>query len=158
MTNCSLWHTHILTSTVIPWNPLIILLTISASDSFLCCASFLPLRDARSRRALQGSCCEHWPKTNHLQWRTWPHTIGLYPFSSHQWHKVDSPPFTWEPEEKADSRETLVSFTNKTKDYPKFFYPKLAALTETLFPKMETVYYIHNFKGQKGGVLFRFLL
>ncbi|XP_010538397.1 PREDICTED: protein LOW PSII ACCUMULATION 3, chloroplastic isoform X2 [Tarenaya hassleriana] len=39
--------------------------------------------------------------------------------------------------------------------YPKFFYPKLAALTETLFPKMETVYYIHNFKGQKGGVLFR---
>ncbi|ESQ32401.1 hypothetical protein EUTSA_v10004626mg [Eutrema salsugineum] len=39
--------------------------------------------------------------------------------------------------------------------YPKFFYPKLAALTETLLPKMETVYYIHNFKGQKGGVLFR---
>ncbi|KAG7612326.1 unnamed protein product [Arabidopsis thaliana] len=39
--------------------------------------------------------------------------------------------------------------------YPKFFYPKLAALTKTLLPKMETVYYIHNFKGQKGGVLFR---
>ncbi|XP_022923333.1 protein LOW PSII ACCUMULATION 3, chloroplastic [Cucurbita moschata] len=39
--------------------------------------------------------------------------------------------------------------------YPPFFYPKLAALTKTLFPKMETVYYIHNFKGQKGGVLFR---
>ncbi|XP_010439656.1 PREDICTED: protein LOW PSII ACCUMULATION 3, chloroplastic [Camelina sativa] len=39
--------------------------------------------------------------------------------------------------------------------YPKFFYPKLAALTQTLLPKMETVYYIHNFKGQKGGVLFR---
>lgn len=39
--------------------------------------------------------------------------------------------------------------------YPAFFYPKLAALTKTLFPKMETVYYIHNFKGMKGGTLFR---
>lgn len=39
--------------------------------------------------------------------------------------------------------------------YPPFFYPKLAALCKTLFPKMETVYYIHNFKGFKGGVLFR---
>uniref|UniRef100_A0A0A0L151 DUF1995 domain-containing protein n=1 Tax=Cucumis sativus TaxID=3659 RepID=A0A0A0L151_CUCSA len=39
--------------------------------------------------------------------------------------------------------------------YPPFFYPKLAALMKTLFPEMETVYYIHNFKGQKGGVLFR---
>ncbi|XP_031389521.1 uncharacterized protein LOC116202215 [Punica granatum] len=39
--------------------------------------------------------------------------------------------------------------------YPSFFYPKLAALTKTLFPKMETVYYIHNFKGMKGGTLFR---
>ncbi|KAF7849555.1 hypothetical protein BT93_L0638 [Corymbia citriodora subsp. variegata] len=39
--------------------------------------------------------------------------------------------------------------------YPAFFYPKLASLTKTLFPKMETVYYIHNFKGMKGGTLFR---
>ncbi|XP_048132382.1 uncharacterized protein LOC115757590 isoform X3 [Rhodamnia argentea] len=39
--------------------------------------------------------------------------------------------------------------------YPAFFYPKLAVLTKTLFPKMETVYYIHNFKGMKGGTLFR---
>lgn len=39
--------------------------------------------------------------------------------------------------------------------YPAFFYPKLAALTHSLFPKMETVYYIHNFKGRNGGVLFR---
>lgn len=39
--------------------------------------------------------------------------------------------------------------------YPPFFYPKLAALSKTFLPKMETVYYIHNFKGQKGGVLFR---
>lgn len=55
-------------------------------------------------------------------------------------------------------REAHVSYNEKKKkkDYPKFFYPKLGALTETLLPKMETVYYIHNFKGQKGGVLFRF--
>ncbi|XAR70713.1 hypothetical protein NMG60_11027672 [Bertholletia excelsa] len=39
--------------------------------------------------------------------------------------------------------------------YPSFFYPKLSALSKTLFPKMETVYYIHNFKGFKGGTLFR---
>ncbi|XP_057770046.1 protein LPA3 [Salvia miltiorrhiza] len=39
--------------------------------------------------------------------------------------------------------------------YPAFFYPKLAALTQSFFPKMETVYYIHNFKGRNGGVLFR---
>ncbi|MED6179503.1 hypothetical protein PIB30_001799 [Stylosanthes scabra] len=39
--------------------------------------------------------------------------------------------------------------------YPPFFYPKLAALTKTLLPMMETVYYIHNFKGRKGGTLFR---
>lgn len=39
--------------------------------------------------------------------------------------------------------------------YPPFFYPKLAALSKTLFPEMETVYYIHNFKGRYGGVLFR---
>ncbi|KAJ8432934.1 hypothetical protein Cgig2_023064 [Carnegiea gigantea] len=39
--------------------------------------------------------------------------------------------------------------------YPPFFYPKLASLTKTLFPKMETVYYIHNFKGKSGGTLFR---
>ncbi|XP_055820971.1 protein LPA3 [Solanum dulcamara] len=39
--------------------------------------------------------------------------------------------------------------------YPPFFYPKLAALSKTLFPEMETVYYIHNFKGLNGGVLFR---
>ncbi|KAM7490959.1 hypothetical protein LguiA_033880 [Lonicera macranthoides] len=39
--------------------------------------------------------------------------------------------------------------------YPPFFYPKLASLCKTLFPKMETVYYIHNFKGRSGGALFR---
>ncbi|XP_068327589.1 protein LPA3 isoform X2 [Pyrus communis] len=39
--------------------------------------------------------------------------------------------------------------------YPPFFYPKLAALSKSLFPFMETVYYIHNFKGRCGGTLFR---
>ncbi|KAK6129923.1 hypothetical protein DH2020_036317 [Rehmannia glutinosa] len=39
--------------------------------------------------------------------------------------------------------------------YPPFFYPKLAALSQSFLPKMETVYYIHNFKGRNGGVLFR---
>ncbi|KAF0930524.1 hypothetical protein E2562_033262 [Oryza meyeriana var. granulata] len=42
--------------------------------------------------------------------------------------------------------------------YPPFFYPKLAELSKTLLPKLETVYYIHNFKGLKGGTLFRLLL
>lgn len=40
-------------------------------------------------------------------------------------------------------------------DYPPFFYPKLAELTKSFLPAMETVYYIHNFKGRNGGVLFR---
>ncbi|XP_068650467.1 protein LPA3 isoform X1 [Aristolochia californica] len=39
--------------------------------------------------------------------------------------------------------------------YPPFFYPKLGALTKTFLPKLETVYYIHNFKGRNGGMLFR---
>ncbi|KAJ4959157.1 hypothetical protein NE237_026268 [Protea cynaroides] len=43
----------------------------------------------------------------------------------------------------------------RTGYYPSFFYPKLAALAKSFLPKMEIVYYIHNFKGQKGGTLFR---
>ncbi|TXG54222.1 hypothetical protein EZV62_019478 [Acer yangbiense] len=39
--------------------------------------------------------------------------------------------------------------------YPPFFYPKLAALSKTLLPMMESIYYIHNFKGRNGGTLFR---
>ncbi|KAG6546776.1 hypothetical protein Mapa_011722 [Marchantia paleacea] len=39
--------------------------------------------------------------------------------------------------------------------YPSFFYPKLGSLAKNFLPKFETVYYIHNFKGQSGGVLFR---
>ncbi|XP_025811491.1 uncharacterized protein LOC112889188 isoform X3 [Panicum hallii] len=39
--------------------------------------------------------------------------------------------------------------------YPSFFYPKLAVLSKTFLPKLDAVYYIHNFKGVKGGTLFR---
>ncbi|KAK7407091.1 hypothetical protein VNO78_08733 [Psophocarpus tetragonolobus] len=39
--------------------------------------------------------------------------------------------------------------------YPPFFYPKLGSLAKTFLPMMETVYYIHNFKGRNGGTLFR---
>lgn len=40
-------------------------------------------------------------------------------------------------------------------DYPSFFYPKLAKLSKTLLSMMESIYYIHNFKGRNGGTLFR---
>ncbi|XP_072980384.1 protein LPA3 isoform X2 [Typha angustifolia] len=39
--------------------------------------------------------------------------------------------------------------------YPPFFYPKLGALSKSFLPKIETVYYVHNFKGRNGGTLFR---
>ncbi|KAL3691118.1 hypothetical protein R1sor_004769 [Riccia sorocarpa] len=39
--------------------------------------------------------------------------------------------------------------------YPSFFYPKLGSLAKNFLPKFEAAYYIHNFKGQSGGVLFR---
>uniref|UniRef100_A0A7S0MRW1 DUF1995 domain-containing protein n=1 Tax=Pyramimonas obovata TaxID=1411642 RepID=A0A7S0MRW1_9CHLO len=39
--------------------------------------------------------------------------------------------------------------------YPKFFYPKIGKLAETFIPKFEQAYYIHNFKGSRGGILFR---
>lgn len=51
----------------------------------------------------------------------------------------------------------FLFFLELCQDYPPFFYPKLASLCKTLFPKMETVYYIHNFKGRSGGALFRFV-
>nr|CAB3445460.1 unnamed protein product [Digitaria exilis] len=54
------------------------------------------------------------------------------------------------PAEKLVNSNSLTS-----KDYPSFFYPKLAELSKTFLPKLDTVYYIHNFKGVKGGALFR---
>ncbi|DBB02056.1 hypothetical protein WJX77_010807 [Trebouxia sp. C0004] len=39
--------------------------------------------------------------------------------------------------------------------YPALFFPKLGKLAKTFIPHFESAYYIHNFKGHKGGVLFR---
>ncbi|XP_078440078.1 LOW PSII ACCUMULATION protein (DUF1995) isoform X2 [Wolffia australiana] len=60
----------------------------------------------------------------------------------------------------ANTDRKLVIFNGeldriRTGYYPSFFYPKLGALAKAFLPKIETVYYIHNFKGRKGGVLFR---
>ncbi|CAI0469080.1 unnamed protein product [Linum tenue] len=60
----------------------------------------------------------------------------------------------------ADTNRQLIIFNGeldriRSGYYPPFFYPKLASLSKTFFPLMETVYYIHNFKGRNGGVLFR---
>jgi len=38
---------------------------------------------------------------------------------------------------------------------PAFLNPKLSRLNDELLPKLETVYYIRNFKGKQPGVLFR---
>ncbi|RDX78570.1 hypothetical protein CR513_41135, partial [Mucuna pruriens] len=54
-----------------------------------------------------------------------------------------------------NTERKLIIFNGELDHYPPFFYPKLAALTKTLLPMMETVYYIHNFKGRNGGTLFR---
>ncbi|KMZ76217.1 hypothetical protein ZOSMA_105G00470 [Zostera marina] len=60
----------------------------------------------------------------------------------------------------ADTDRKLIIFNGeldriRSGYYPSFFYPKLATLLKTFFPKMETAYYIHNFKGRNGGALFR---
>ncbi|AQK78903.1 hypothetical protein ZEAMMB73_Zm00001d035356 [Zea mays] len=47
----------------------------------------------------------------------------------------------------------ILNCVNST--YPSFFYPKLVELSKTFLPKLDTVYYIHNFKGAKGERLFR---
>lgn len=39
--------------------------------------------------------------------------------------------------------------------YPSLFYPKAASLSEEWLPRVETLYYIHNFRGAKFGSLFR---
>lgn len=39
--------------------------------------------------------------------------------------------------------------------YPPLFYPKLTKLADTLLPLFVSAYYLHNFKGTKGGSLFR---
>lgn len=39
--------------------------------------------------------------------------------------------------------------------YPPLFYPKIGKLAKEFIPKFETALYLHNFKGNKGGALFR---
>jgi hypothetical protein len=39
--------------------------------------------------------------------------------------------------------------------YPPFVYPKLARVGKEFIPKVEAVYYIHNFKGSRPATLFR---
>jgi hypothetical protein len=39
--------------------------------------------------------------------------------------------------------------------YPAFFYPKIGKCAKNFLPGFDQAYYIHNFKGAKGGVLFR---
>ncbi|KAH9533136.1 hypothetical protein CY35_18G035400 [Sphagnum magellanicum] len=57
---------------------------------------------------------------------------------------------------QASDKVFLVAYPYfNVNDYPSFFYPKLGALAKEFLPKFETVYYIHNFKGNAGGTLFR---
>ena len=35
--------------------------------------------------------------------------------------------------------------------YPALFYPKIGKLAKNMLPHVETIYYIHNFKGSGGG-------
>ena len=37
--------------------------------------------------------------------------------------------------------------------YPSLFYPKIRKLAKNLLPQVETIFYIHNFKGSGGGAL-----
>jgi len=56
--------------------------------------------------------------------------------------------------------KTLVIFNAELcrlrSDYfPALFYPEMARLSKEMIPAIETVYYVHNFKGVGSGVLFR---
>ena len=35
--------------------------------------------------------------------------------------------------------------------YPALFFPKLGKLAKSFIPQFEAAYYIHNFKGSRGG-------
>lgn len=36
--------------------------------------------------------------------------------------------------------------------YPALFFPKLGKLAKTFIPHFESAFYIHNFKGNRGGM------
>lgn len=59
------------------------------------------------------------------------------------------------------AKEKTLIFFNAELDrlrsnyYPGLFYPNMARLSRDMIPQVESVYYIHNFKGSQGGILFR---
>jgi len=61
----------------------------------------------------------------------------------------------------AKGKQKAVIFFNAELDrlrsnyYPGIFYPNMARLSRDMIPQVESVYYIHNFKGSQGGILFR---
>lgn len=60
-----------------------------------------------------------------------------------------------------DGRRRPLIFFNAELDrlrsnyYPGLFYPEMSRLSKEMMPLVESAYYIHNFKGAGGGVLFR---
>jgi hypothetical protein len=59
-----------------------------------------------------------------------------------------------------DDKKSFVFFNAeldrlRSNYYPGLFYPQMARLSKEMMPLVTPVYYIHNFKGAGGGVLFR---
>jgi len=56
-----------------------------------------------------------------------------------------------------DAKSPIVVFNGeldriRSGYYPALFFPKLGKLAKTFIPQFESAYYIHNFKGSKGGM------
>jgi hypothetical protein len=55
-----------------------------------------------------------------------------------------------------DEDKTMIFFNGelcrlRSNYFPGLFYPEMARLTREMIPEIETVYYVHNFKGTTGG-------
>ena len=55
-----------------------------------------------------------------------------------------------------DAKSPIVVFNGeldriRSGYYPALFFPKLGKLAKTFIPQFESAYYIHNFKGSRGG-------
>lgn len=55
-----------------------------------------------------------------------------------------------------DAKSPIVVFNGeldriRSGYYPALFFPKLGRLAKTFIPQFESAYYIHNFKGNRGG-------
>eukprot|EP00890_Picochlorum_soloecismus_P004014 jgi/Picsp_1/4613/NSC_01983-R1_af385707_1 at5g48790 k24g6_12 len=62
--------------------------------------------------------------------------------------------------EKTGTQKPVIFFNAeldrlRSNYYPGIFYPNMARLSRDMIPHVESVYYIHNFKGSQGGILFR---